>query len=260
MRMFGFCLGVLMCGSVYAAEPGVLTSRARKSFLTAQSFPTVYQDLSFVDRMANEAAGYEPWESEYDDNGRCIKNCAYDGITIEDELAAAQRNTEAARQELQATVFNVGTPVQNTQSPSNQTAPSVVSTSNVPIIEPVANQPRISSPFGERVHPVTGKRHVHRGVDYAVPSGTNVFAPANGTVTSVWKDKTCGNGLKIKHDMGYETVYCHLNDTIVQQGATVTVGTIVAHSGNTGRSTGAHLHYGVKKDGNYINPSGLTGR
>ena len=248
--MFGFST------VTYGLEPGVLTRSAQKSFLSAQKFPTVYQDLSFVDRMANEAAGYEPWESEYDDNGRCIKNCAYDGITIEDELSAAQSNTDAARQELQSTVFNYGTP----QTSLNKIAPSAVSVSNVPVIEPVANQPRISSPFGERVHPVTGKRHVHRGIDYAVPSGTNVFAPANGTVTSVWQDKTCGNGLKIKHDMGYETVYCHLNDIIAQQGATVTVGTIVAHSGNTGRSTGAHLHYGIKKDGNYINPSGLTGR
>lgn len=251
------CVFLLIISAAHGAEQGVLTRAAKKSFLTAASFPTVYEDLSFVDRMANEAAGYEPWESEYDDNGRCIKNCAYDGITIEDELSASQQQTEVARQELQTYIFNSA----NIYQPENQVVvqPSF-DISNVPVTEPVAETPRISSPFGERIHPVTGKRQVHRGVDYAVPSGTNVYAPANGTVASVWTDATCGNGLKIKHGMGYETVYCHLSDTVVSNGMSVIQGNIVAHSGNTGRSTGAHLHYGIKKDGTYINPSALTGR
>ena len=304
-----------------------------KSLLVPQKFPKTFNDASFTERMDVLAQGYEPWESEFDASGRCIRGCAYAGITIEDELSAMRRKTEQVIAELQAAgklpsvgqnvsstpgapikpyqVQNVpstpGVPIkpyqgQNVPStsgvpikpyqgqnvPSTSGAPikpqqsqNVPSTSAeqivqavsckpnqpnisvdqaLPLGEPVLDKPRISSPFGRRKHPVTGKMHNHSGVDLAVPRGTNVFSPANGTVENVWRDDTCGRGVRIRHVNGYETVYCHLDGVTVSTGDTVMAGCQIAVSGNTGRSTGPHLHYAIKKDGTYIDPAPLMGR
>lgn len=258
MHKILFLLGVFCVLSAHGAEQGVLTRTAKKSFLTAQSFPSTFADVSFADKIAVLAAGYEPWESEYDANGKCVKNCAYSGITIADELRDLNQHTQNAVQQLQQAGYIA--PQSATTVPSYTIKTASVSQSQIPLSEPVLGAPRISSSFGERIHPVTGKRDLHKGVDYAVPSGTQIYAPADGTVTSVWRDNSCGNGLKITHGMGYETVYCHLQSVSVVQGDNVSKNSVVAVSGNTGRSTGAHLHYGIKKDGKYINPSELTGR
>jgi murein DD-endopeptidase MepM/ murein hydrolase activator NlpD len=130
----------------------------------------------------------------------------------------------------------------------------------IPLMEPVRGKPRISSRFGPRIHPISKKRSLHKGIDLAVPTGTQIYAPADGTVVNIWYDKTCGNGLKIAHGMGYETVYCHLQSVNVTNGAKVQKNSVVALSGNTGGSTGPHLHYAIKKDGKFINPSDLIGR
>ena len=122
-------------------------------------------------------------------------------------------------------------------------------------------RPRITSPYGTRTHPVTGQtQSFHRAVDFAASVGTTVFTPASGTVARVWTDTSCGNGLRITHADGYETVYCHLSQVLVAQGEPVQAGCAVAKTGNTGRTTGPHLHYGIKHNGNYIDPTGMLGR
>lgn len=260
-------LSVFCAFSVYAADQGVLTRNAKKSFLSAQSFPSTFADVSFADKIAVLTSGYEQWESEYDDNGRCIKNCAYPGITIKDELKTLKQQTDHAVQELQDKGYVPSVPVVVTQNNETVSVPGVVNPIQpntvalaVPLQEPVMGLPRISSPFGERIHPITGKPDLHKGIDFAVPSGTSVIAPANGKVTNVWFDSSCGNGLKIQHDIGYETVYCHLSKTNVAVGDFVQQGNIIAISGKSGRVTGPHLHYAIKKDGLFINPSKLIGR
>ena len=248
---FLFCIFYTL--SANSAEEGILTRTAKKSMITAQTFPSTFADVSFAKRVEVLAEGYEPWESEYDNDGHCIKNCTYSGITIADELRDLNQHTQNSVQQLQQAGYIPSVPAtQHTQRPHF--------ISQIPLSEPVSGEPRISSPFGERIHPVTGKRDLHKGVDYAVPAGTKVHTPADGTVASVWRDNSCGNGLKISHGMGYETVYCHLQSASVAQGDKGSQNTVVAVSGNTGRSTGAHLHYAIKKDGKYINPSELTGR
>ena len=80
------------------------------------------------------------------------------------------------------------------------------------------------------------------------------------TVAAVWTDATCGNGLRITHSDGYETVYCHLSQSLVKQGEHVDAGCSVAKTGNSGRTTGPHLHYGIKYNGQYIDPTKMVGR
>lgn len=212
-----------------------------KSLLEPQKFPETFNDASFIERMDLLAQGYEPWESEFDSSGKCIKGCAYHGITIESELEDMLEKTEQVVAELQEYVHY--STVQEGQGK--------------PLGWPVVKEGNITSRFGRRLHPVTGNWHNHRGIDIAMTQGTQVFSTADGTVANVWKDAACGNGLVIKHLDGYETVFCHLDKVVVTQGVNVSKGQYIALSGNTGRSKGPHLHYAIKKDGVYINPEPL---
>lgn len=112
---------------------------------------------------------------------------------------------------------------------------------------------RVSSPFGIRNDPFTKKKSFHTGTDIAVVSGTNVKASMAGTVKSVSYSSVGGNYILIEHSNGFVTYYGHLSKVLVKKGAKVKVGAVIAKSGNTGRSTGAHLHFEMRKDGKYIN-------
>ena len=276
MRNILFLIGVFYALSAIGAEQGALTRAAKKSMLTAQTFPATFADVSFEKRLEVLAEGYEPWESEYDDNGRCITNCAYYGITIDEEYADLNQHTQNVVQQLRndgyLTTTTTAPETQQTQyAPTTPVTPSTtdsgtsvttqgLESAQIPLMEPVRGKPRISSPFGPRIHPISKKRALHKGIDLAVPTGTQIYAPADGTVVNIWYDKSCGNGLKIAHGMGYETVYCHLQSVNVTNGAKVQKNSVIALSGNTGGSTGPHLHYAIKKDGKFINPSDLIGR
>ena len=138
--------------------------------------------------------------------------------------------------------------------------PDIPANQTLPFGEPLTGKPRISSGYGARPDPFTGEPSGHRGMDFSVPVETNVYTPASGTVKSVWTDGSCGNGLKISHADGYETIYCHLSYATVKTGDHVDAGCVVAKSGNTGNSTGPHLHYGIKHNNDYIDPTDWVGR
>lgn len=112
-----------------------------------------------------------------------------------------------------------------------------------------------TSEFGYRVSPFTGKRELHRGIDIATELGTEVVAPASGVVSRVAEERCMGNMVEINHGNGLVTVYGHLlRKGDVKRGQTVTRGTVIGYVGNSGRSTGPHLHYGISKDGVYVDP------
>ena len=104
------------------------------------------------------------------------------------------------------------------------------------------------SPYGPRVHPITRKRKFHHGVDVALPVGTTLVAPADGEVAHKGDSKSGGYTLIIKHAADLFTVYYHLQKpSSLRLGAKVSQGDVIAHSGNTGASTGPHLHFEVRK-------------
>lgn len=114
---------------------------------------------------------------------------------------------------------------------------------------------KITSPFGNRVHPVTGKTTLHNGVDIAVPEGRAVVSPEKGKILKIWEDTTGGKQLLIEHENGFVTGYAHLSvNDLFKVGDTVSHTDIVARTGNTGQSTGAHLHFTLTKDGEKLNP------
>jgi murein DD-endopeptidase MepM/ murein hydrolase activator NlpD len=114
----------------------------------------------------------------------------------------------------------------------------------------------ISSGFGWRVHPITGERRLHKGVDFAAPTGTPIFAAADGVVTDAgWTDGGYGNIVELRHADGTLTLYAHTNQVYVAKGQSVRQGQPIAEVGSTGRSTGPHLHFEIQPDGkNAVDP------
>ena len=111
----------------------------------------------------------------------------------------------------------------------------------------------VSSYYGYRKNPVTGNEEFHRGVDIAVPTGTTVYAAHDGTVTAAAYDSHYGNYVAIEID-GYTTKYAHMDSISVGAGQTVEKGAVIGTTGNTGSSTGSHLHIECLYDGEYYNP------
>lgn len=112
----------------------------------------------------------------------------------------------------------------------------------------------ISSGFGYRFSPFTNRRTHHKGIDFAAEIGTPIKAPAHGRVSRVGYDKGYGNHITIDHGNGLSTKYAHCSKTFVQEGEKIQRGQLIGLVGNTGRSTGPHLHYEVRRDGVAINP------
>ncbi len=114
---------------------------------------------------------------------------------------------------------------------------------------------RISSPFGTRIHPITRKRHTHKGVDMAAPRMTPIYASADGTITFAKSNGGYGKFVKINHGNGYKTAYAHMQKIAVKKGDQVRRGDLIGYVGSTGRSTGNHLHYEVYYQDKLINPA-----
>jgi flagellar protein FlgJ len=113
----------------------------------------------------------------------------------------------------------------------------------------------LSSPFGPRIDPIDGSRRIHKGIDLTAPVGTPIKAAADGRVAFSGTAPGYGNLVVLEHADGYETRYAHNEDNLVRKGEEVKAGQVVASVGDTGRSTGPHLHFEVRKDGRAIDPS-----
>uniref|UniRef100_UPI003F4C6B7D peptidoglycan DD-metalloendopeptidase family protein n=1 Tax=Brachyspira catarrhinii TaxID=2528966 RepID=UPI003F4C6B7D len=114
---------------------------------------------------------------------------------------------------------------------------------------------RISSVFGYRIHPITGVRTKHMGVDIPGRLNTPVYAARKGKVIFAGYSGGYGNLVIVRHDKGYTTYYGHLNSITTKAGATVGVGVMIGRMGSTGRSTGSHLHFEVRRNGVALNPA-----
>jgi murein DD-endopeptidase MepM/ murein hydrolase activator NlpD len=121
------------------------------------------------------------------------------------------------------------------------------------------NGARISSGFGMRNHPILGYTKMHKGVDFAAPTGTPIYASGDGVINFVGIKGGYGNYLQIKHNDQYASAYAHLSRfaTGIAQGKKVKQGQIVAYVGSTGSSTGPHLHYEILVAGNQVNPANV---
>ncbi|HEX8027826.1 MAG TPA: M23 family metallopeptidase [Vicinamibacterales bacterium] len=120
---------------------------------------------------------------------------------------------------------------------------------------PLKFEPRITSRFSSsRKHPILGYARAHNGVDYYAPAGAPVGSVAPGVVTFAGWTNGGGRTVKVRHPNSYETEYLHLSAISVKAGARISQGDLVGRVGMTGLATGVHLHYGLKKNGGYVNP------
>ena len=127
---------------------------------------------------------------------------------------------------------------------------------NLPAIQPVLNKDltRVASGYGWRNDPVYHTRRFHAGMDFTAPIGTDVYATGNAKVTFTGWKQGYGNCVIIDHGFNYETLYAHLSKSLVRKGQNVKRGDVIALVGNTGKSTGPHLHYEVHYKGHAVDP------
>lgn len=125
---------------------------------------------------------------------------------------------------------------------------------------PAPSYTRISSEYGNRMHPTLGVERFHNGIDMAAPGGSAILAAYNGKVVAADYNSSMGNYIMIDHGDSLYTVYMHASALYVSKGTEVSKGQKIAAVGSTGRSTGNHLHFSVRLNGNYVNPWSYLGR
>ncbi|MBT8427752.1 MAG: M23 family metallopeptidase [Erythrobacter sp.] len=128
-------------------------------------------------------------------------------------------------------------------------APQVSVPSRMPL-----EDARLTSDYGMRTHPVLKRRLGHKGVDLAAPTGTPIYATADGYVSKAQRWSSYGNFVSIEHGARIQTRYAHMSRIAVAPGTRVKKGELIGYVGSTGRSTGPHLHYEVRIDGEAVNP------
>lgn len=119
---------------------------------------------------------------------------------------------------------------------------------------PCPSYTRISDNYGMRMHPTLGIQKMHNGIDLAAPGGSAILAAYKGTVVAAAYEGSMGNYIMINHGGGLYTIYMHCSALYVSKGQDVKAGTKIAAVGSTGRSTGNHLHFGVRLNGAYVSP------
>jgi murein DD-endopeptidase MepM/ murein hydrolase activator NlpD len=118
---------------------------------------------------------------------------------------------------------------------------------------------RMSSGYGMRKHPILGYSKMHKGMDFAAPRGTPIYAAGDGVVEKAGRNGSFGNYIRLRHNGSYKTAYAHMRNIAngVKSGKRVKQGQVIGYVGTTGRSTGPHLHYEVQKNGRQINPKSV---
>lgn len=113
---------------------------------------------------------------------------------------------------------------------------------------------RITSRYGYRTNPISGKYGLHTGLDIAADEGTGIVAAYNGVVKDTGYGEKKGNFVLMEHTDGTQTLYCHCSEVLVSEGSVIRAGELIALVGNTGWSTGPHLHFEIRSDGSSVDP------
>ena len=165
------------------------------------------------------------------------------------EIAQAEKDLKAAEYREWLATY-----VPPTTWPSDDTKPSDDIPSSSGWVCPVPYY-TLTSPFGMRIHPISGKWKMHNGVDMACAQGTPIYAAKSGKVTvASYQEGGAGYYVSINHGDGFSSIYMHMTHFIVSPGQYVTAGQVIGYVGSTGGSTGPHLHFGISYNGTYVNP------
>lgn len=168
--------------------------------------------------------------------------------------AAAKAAAEAARKKAEAEAAAKAAKEAAANGGNSSSAGAAVVSGNGMFTHPCPGYRRISSYFGYRTAPLAGASTNHKGMDFAAPSGTPIYAAAAGTVTSAGYSGNAGNLVIVNHGNGLQTYYMHCSKIYVSVGTKVSKGQNIAAVGTTGNSTGPHLHFQVMSNGTPVNP------
>ena len=159
------------------------------------------------------------------------------------EKAAAEKAAQAAAQKAAQQQKQQSSGSASGSSGSSSSSGSQTTASASGFLWPIASSHRVTSPFGWRTHPITGRQHLHGGIDIAAPNGTPIMASKAGVVVISQYGSSYGNYVVISHPDGTRTLYAHMSQRNVSAGDTVRQGQTVGLVGSTGSSTGNHLHF-----------------
>jgi murein DD-endopeptidase MepM/ murein hydrolase activator NlpD len=175
------------------------------------------------------------------------KQKVINSLSVEEkELQVKIGDLNDFKEELQKQINDVFTNINN-----NSNVDSKVS-SGEGFLRPASGV--ITSPYGPRVHPIFGTNGFHTGVDFGAPNNSPIYASKSGKVVFAGVQSGYGNTVIIDHGGGIQTLYAHCSSILVSYGQTVTRGHVIAKVGSTGNSTGPHLHFEVRVNGNHTNP------
>lgn len=173
---------------------------------------------------------------------------------IIDDLQSDQASYEKALKQQEQAEANARAEIARLAAQSNASVASLPKIGSGGMIKPASGP--VTSPYGVRIHPVTGKRKQHTGIDYGAPHGSSILAAAAGTViVSGYNSGGYGNYVVINHGNGVTSLYAHASALLVSKGQQVTQGQPIARVGSTGMSTGPHLHFEVLINGSHTNPA-----
>jgi len=173
---------------------------------------------------------------------RLIDELNSDIKALEREEKKKEADYEALQRELNAALS------------SSSSSPSTASYSGGAFCWPSAASTKITSNYGYRIHPISGAKKLHRGIDIGAGLGTNVLAAEGGKVLTAGWNNSYGYYITINHGGGLVTLYAHNSKLLVSKGDNVTRGQVIAKCGSTGNSTGPHIHFEVQKNGSLQNP------
>ena len=171
-----------------------------------------------------------------------------------EQISSDLGDTKDKLSELQAAAAAAERKQQEKNSGYSNNAGASVITGNGTFTHPCPGYTYISSEFGYREQPIAGASTNHKGMDFAAPAGTPIYAAASGTVTSASYSDNAGNMIVINHGNGLQTYYMHCNSMYVRAGQTVSKGQNIGAVGSTGNSSGPHLHFQVMQNGTPVNP------
>lgn len=214
---------------------------------------------------------YAKWKEQLDMQNEVVQSQAQQEVPVvkeepkkeepkKKEVAEKDKNRVVEGVQLQEVKLQVNEKEQKKEQKEDEEEKPIFSyteqgiKSNIPSGKPT-EYTRISSPFGTRIHPITRKKHTHKGIDMAAPRMTPIYATADATVTFAAYNGGYGNFVKLNHENGYKTAYAHMHKIAVKNGDKIKKGDLVGYVGTTGSSTGNHLHYEVYYKDQLVDPA-----
>ena len=214
---------------------------AAKDELAVQQAELETQRAESDELLIQMAKEYESMSAEYEDYEAMEDALSEQIAKSETEYFNALSREEAAR---------IAAAAKNNPASSSGSSGS----GSGGFVFPLAYATKITDAYGYRIHPLSGTKKWHNGVDFAAGEGTAIYATKAGTVTSATYNEAYGNMVTINHGDGYSSLYGHMTNYIVSVGDTVSAGQTIGYVGSTGWSTGPHLHFTIYYNGSDVNP------